>query len=121
MSIELENRFQTFAINVRDLCRTIKLHSVDREYVSQVIRSSGSIGANYIEASEHLGKADELMKLKISRREAKESAYWLRLISFDDGTGLEIERLRLVNEAEQLTRILSAIISKRTQSQKTAG
>jgi len=50
------------------------------EYMRQLIRASGSVGANYIEASDDLGKLDEKMKIKISRREAKESIYWLQLI-----------------------------------------
>ncbi len=75
MSQELEDRVRKFAIHVRDFCQNLKWDSINREYVSQLIRSSGSVGANYIEASDPLGKADELMKLKISRREAKESVY----------------------------------------------
>ena len=42
--------------------------------------SLGSVGANYREANESLSKKDFLMRIKISRKEAKESAYWLRLI-----------------------------------------
>lgn len=121
MSVELEKRFQTFALNVRDLCRNAKRDTVNKEYITQVIRSSSSIGANYIEASERLGKADELMKLKISRREAKETAYWLRLLSCKDSPALENELFQLAGEAEQITRILSAIILKRSQSGQTAG
>lgn len=73
MSKELEDRFHLFAKGVRDFCRKVKWDTINAEYIRQVIRSSGSVSANYIEASDDLGKADEKMKLKISRREAKET------------------------------------------------
>jgi four helix bundle protein len=112
MSFELETRFQKFALRVRDLCITLRSDLINKEYITQLLRSSGSIGANYIEASENIGKADERMKLKISRREAKESAYWLRLIFTPDRRDIEEERLSLLDEAQQINRILSAIIQK---------
>jgi four helix bundle protein len=73
------------------------------------------VGANYIEASDSLGMADEKMKLKIARREVKESIYWLRLILIHNNPQLEEQRFLLINEAEQIRKILSAIISKLTQ------
>lgn len=79
MSQELEDRFLNFAKAVRDFCRKLKRDTINIEYIRQVIRASGSVGANYIEASDDLGKLDEKMKIKISRREAKESIYWLQL------------------------------------------
>jgi four helix bundle protein len=60
------------------------------EDAKQFIRASGSIGANYIEANEAIGKKDFVMKIKICRREAKETYYWLRLLEVDDK--LEHER-----------------------------
>lgn len=112
MSQELEDRFGRFAMRVRDFCQNLKWDAINREYISQLTRSSGSVGANYIEASDPLGKADELMKLKISRREAKESVHWLKLILTYDDQQIEKERIDLISEAEQIKRILSAIILK---------
>ena len=112
MSQQLENRFHQFAENVRDWCLLVKWNVINVEYVKQLIRSSASIGANYIEASDSLGLADEKMKLKISRREAKESVHWLLLILIYDNTQLNQQRLSLTNEAEQIRKILSAIINK---------
>lgn len=85
---------------------------INKEYIKQVIRSSGSVSANYIEASDDLGAADERMKLKISRREAKETIKWLDLTLTHNDHALEQERLRLVDEGEQIRKILSAIIKK---------
>ena len=75
MSKELEDRFHEFARKTRDFCRKLKWDIINVEYIRQLIRASGSIGANYVEASDDLGRSDEKMKIKISRREAKESAH----------------------------------------------
>ena len=77
-----------------------------------MIRSSGSVGANYIEASDDLGKLDEKMKIKIARRESKESIHWLDLILTYENNELEVERVTLMDEAEQIKKILSAILIK---------
>ncbi len=80
--------------------------------MKQVVRSSGSVGANYIEANEALGRKDFLMRVKISRKEAKESIYWLRLIDVGPDKALESLRLQLVNEATELMKIFGAILRK---------
>ena len=77
-----------------------------------MIRSTGSVGANYIEASDDLGKLDEKMKIKIARRESKESIHWLDLILTYENKDLEEERISLMDEAEQIKKILSAILIK---------
>lgn len=82
------------------------------EYIRQVIRSSGSVSANYTEASDDLGKADEKMKLKISRREAKETTKWLDLTLTYDDVSLEQLKIHLIDEGVQIRKILSAIIIK---------
>lgn len=112
MSLQLEVRFYKFAERSRDFCLSVKWDIINTEYIKQLIRSSGSVSANYIEASDDLGKADEKMKLKTSRREAKESIQWLNLMLLYGNTELQKERLWLVDEAEQIRKILSAIINK---------
>jgi four helix bundle protein len=112
MSEELENRFLNFAICVRNFCTKLKQDVINREYIKQLIRASASVGANYIEASDDLGKADEKMKIKISRREAKESIYWLKLILTDNVPDLEIEKQLMIDEGNQIRKILSAILIK---------
>lgn len=112
MSQELEDRFHNFGKRVRDFCRKIKWDIINIEYIKQLIRSSGSIGANYIEASDDLGKADEKMKIKIARREAKESIHFLDLILTCENGQLEKERITLIDEAQQIRKILCAIINK---------
>jgi four helix bundle protein len=80
MSKELEDRFQNYAKAVRNYCTRVKRDTINKEYIKQVIRSSGSVSANYTEASDDLGYADEKMKIKISRREAKETIKWIDLV-----------------------------------------
>ena len=80
------------------------------EYCKQVIRSSGSVGANYIEANESLSKKDFVMRAKICRKEAKESGYWLKLISCNQES--ENQKEKLIQEATELTKIFGAIITK---------
>jgi four helix bundle protein len=77
---DLEERTFKFAKAVRLFVKTLPKTIANIEDGKQLIKSSGSTGANYTEANESLSKKDFLMRIKISRKEAKESAYWLRLI-----------------------------------------
>lgn len=80
------------------------------EMGKQLMRSAGSVGANYIEAEEALSRKDFVMRIKISRKEAKESRYWLMLGEpTDDQWG---ERDALVQESTELTKIFGAIVEK---------
>ncbi len=78
----------------------------------QLIKASGSIGANYIEANESLSKKDFVMRIKICRKEAKESRYWLRLVDVQDDAQLENEGKELEKEATELMNIFGAILRK---------
>ena len=82
------------------------------EYGKQLIRSSGSQAANYIEANESLGKKDFAMKIKICRKESKESRLWLRLCENGNGQKLNEEQTKLIQEASELTKIFSSIVEK---------
>ena len=112
MSQELEDRFHNYGKRVRDFCLKLKWDIINTEYIRQVIRSSGSVGSNYIEASDDLGKLDEKMRIKISRREAKETIHWLDLILTYGDPELEKERLELIDEGIQIKKILSTILRK---------
>ena len=109
---DLEPRTYEFAKRVRAFVKQLPKTPANMEDAKQLIRSSGSIGANYIEANESLGKKDFRMHLKISRKESKESRYWLRLLDAGDDTVLDEERACLVQEATELLKIFSAILSK---------
>jgi four helix bundle protein len=109
---DLEDRTFIFAKNVRSFIRNLKKDIPNIEDGKQVVRSSGSVGANYIEANEALSKKDFIMRAKICRKEAKESRYWLRLINTFEDASLEKERMRLQQESLELTSIFGAIIRK---------
>lgn len=83
----------------------------NNEDVRQLIKSSGSIAANYIEANEKLGAKDFIFRLKISRKEAKESILWLRLLK-DMNQEFNTEFEKMIQECDELRKILSAIINK---------
>jgi four helix bundle protein len=107
---DLEDRTFNFAKNIRVFARQIPRTISNIEDTKQVIRSSGSVGANYIEANEALSKKDFLMRIKICRKEAKETCYWLRLVETGDGATLEKHRTDLIGEATELMSIFGAIL-----------
>lgn len=109
---DLEDRTLEFAKRVRKFVTGLKKTPANMEDSKQLIRSSGSIGANYIEANEALSKKDFLMRIKICRKEAKESRYWLRLLDTDSRSELEKQREALENEARELTHIFGSIVTK---------
>ena len=108
---DLEQRTEQFATDVRRFVRLIDLDIPNREDAKQVVRSSGSIAANYIEANEALSQKDFIHRMKVSRKETKETRLWLNLIRVDDEI-LKVEKDRLTIESTELLKILSAIISK---------
>ena len=77
---DLEERTTDFAKRIIRLCKKLPKNTINNPLINQIIRLSGSIGANYREANDSLGKKDFLHKLKISRKEAKETKHWLELI-----------------------------------------
>lgn len=109
----LEERTFLFAKECRIYIRTLSKITSNIEDGKQLVRSSGSVGANYIEANEKLGDKDFLFRLKIARKEAKESKYWLRLLHELNPQQNNISE-SLLFEVEELRKILSAIITKST-------
>ncbi|HRA12942.1 MAG TPA: four helix bundle protein, partial [Chitinophagaceae bacterium] len=108
----LEERCYQFAKRVRAFTRKLKRDTENFEDIKQVTRSSGSVGANYIEANENVGPGDLRYRIKVSRKEAKESMHFLGLIEVFGNKELEVERNWLVDEAGQLRKIFSAMLKK---------
>ena len=108
---DLEERTYLFARDCRFYVQKLPKTISNIEDGKQLIRSSGSVGANYIEANEKLGDKDLSFRLKIARKEAKESKYKIRLLE-DLNSNLKEESNLLFIEAEELRKILSTIISK---------
>jgi len=107
---DLEERTFNFSQEIRSYLKSVQRTIISVEDIKQLTRSSGSIGANYIEANEALSKKDFYMRIKICRKETKESIYWLKLL-VSDNKELEIIRLRLIDEATQLMKIFGSIIT----------
>ena len=109
---DLEERTFQFAKNVSLYVKKFSRTISNIEYGKQVVRSSGSVGANYIEANEALSKKDFIMRIKISRKEAKESAYWLRLMAETNNEKNTEDGTKLFREATELKKIFSSILEK---------
>ena len=109
---DLEERTFQFAKDVRLFVKTLPDTIANIEDCKQLIKASGSVGANYREANEALSKKDFLLRIKTSRKEAKESSYWLRLIDETNDLEKKNEAVRLINEAIELKKIFSSIIGK---------
>jgi four helix bundle protein len=108
---DLEDRTQKFAKEVCEFVNVAPKTLVNLEILKQLVRSAGSVGANYIEANESISKKDYSFRVKICRKEAKESRYWLNLLQLEKD---ELKKVRetFVQEATELTRIFGAIIQK---------
>ena len=109
---DLEDRTYEFARRVRAFVKGLPRTICNTEDVKQVVRSSGSVGANYIEANEALSKKDFRMRIRISRKESKETRYWLRLLDTQDDKPRNAKRDKLVQENTGLMRIFGAILQK---------
>lgn len=109
---DFEERTTDFARRVIRLCRALKKDCINNPLIGQIIRSAGSVGANYREANDSLGDKDFLHRLKISRKEAKETIHWLELIE-EANQNLKDRMTSLKQEAVELKNILSAMINKR--------
>jgi len=109
---DLEERTLSFAKEVRFFINKIAKTIGNIEDSKQLTRSSGSVGANYIEANESISKKDFSFRIKICRKEAKESRYWLQLINIGQNILLEKERQILIKESTELMMIFGSIVRK---------
>ena len=112
---DLEERTFLFAQAVRKFIKKLPKTVSNYEDSKQLARASASVGANYIEANENLGAKDFNFHIKISKKEAKESRFFLRLIDCNEEKVLEEERKELVQEATELMLIFGAILKSKQQ------
>jgi len=108
---DLEKRTTEFAKRVIRLCKALPKGVINNRLVDQIIRSAGSVGANYREANEAVGKNDFMYRLRIARKECKETDHWLELIS-ETNPDFEERMKELFQECAELRNILSSIIEK---------
>jgi four helix bundle protein len=115
---DLEERTENFFLRVIRLCQKIPVNPITKRPIEQAVGSAGSLGANYREATEAESKKDFLHKIKIARKEAKESKLWLRGLQVAT-TSSDPEFESLIQEAQELVFIFSSIINK-TKEQKNS-
>ncbi|MFH0887189.1 MAG: four helix bundle protein [bacterium] len=110
---DLEERTLIFAQKIMLYVQKLPKKIANIEVGKQLIRSGGSVGANYIEANESLGRRDFLMRIKISKKEAKESRYWL-VLSEPDITDEKClsDKNDLIQESTELMKIFGSILDK---------
>ncbi|MBZ4191686.1 four helix bundle protein [Niabella beijingensis] len=109
---DLENRTEKFSLAVRNFCLKLKADLFNRVYIQQVLRSAGSVAANYIEANDNLGDKDLKHKIRICKKESKETKLWMKHLLIYDQIELENERQALIRESDELMRIFAAILRK---------
>ncbi len=109
---DLEDRTYVFAKRIRELIKNLPKTISNIEDIAQLTRCSGSVGANYIEANDSISQRDFAYRIKICRKEAKESKFFLRLIDCNNQKILEDERIALVQEAQELVLIFASILRK---------
>lgn len=108
---DLEERTIKFSKNIINLCKKIPFNIINKRLIDQLLRSATSIGANYREANECDTKKDFKNKVRISKKEARETIYWLELL-IDANLNAKDEILKLLDESKQLMKILASIYLK---------
>lgn len=114
---DLEDRTTEFAKRVIRLCKALPKNPINYRLTGQAVGSAGSIGANYREANNALGKKDFIHRLRIARKEAKEAIHWLELIE-EANPELKSRMQDLKQEAKELKNILSSIINESEKKNK---
>lgn len=112
VTYNLEERTTKFGKRIINLCQELIKNEINKPLISQIIRSAGSVGANYREANDALGDKDFLHRMRISRKECKESLHWLELIE-EANPQLKPRMQNLKNETREIKNILSSIILKK--------
>jgi four helix bundle protein len=107
---DLEERTAVFAEDIVVLVRQMKVDYVNKNIISQVVKSAGSIGANYREATEAESKKDFIHKVSISKKKIKETQHWLRLLAKANPEYRE-SIVKLWKESGELLLIFSKTIS----------
>lgn len=108
---DLEERTFQFALNVRHSVSAHRWTRAQWTDLKQLLRSSGSVAANYVEANNAASRADFIYRIGVAKKEAVESRLWLRLLGATTTNEPAKDALRsLYREADELVRIFAAIL-----------
>lgn len=103
----LQKRTKNFHLLVIELCKYLPYNTVGFEVGKQLIRSAGSVGANYRATVRAKSQADFIYKIEVVLEEADESLYWLEIIQ--ESNLLDFPKINnLIQEARELTAIFAA-------------
>lgn len=105
----LEARTSDFSKRIINLVQVLPKNQVNYHFCNQVLRSGSSVGANYREANETETKKDFKFRIRISKKESKETAYWLDLL-LESNPGFKHRIEPLYHESLELMKILAAIL-----------
>lgn len=108
---DLEDRTLEFGKKVILLAKLLPKNSINMRLVDQFIRSGTSLGANYREANETETKKDFAFRMRICRKEGKETIYWLNLI-LENNPAFHDKIVSLIGETTELVKIFAAIVNK---------
>lgn len=111
---DLENRTLEYGKRIIRMCKSLQWNIINKKLADQIMRSGTSVGANYREANETDTKKDFQYRLRICRKEAKETVYWLNLI-VEANPHLERRMELLIQETIELIKIFASIIEKTKQ------
>jgi four helix bundle protein len=116
---DLEERTYAFALEIRLFLRNSKWDPVSWPDIKQLLRSSGSVAANYVEAKEAISPADDIHRLRICKKEVRESGLWLQLISDSNPIDEAIHRSLedLISETKELVKIFVTLIRQKSATQ----
>jgi four helix bundle protein len=111
MKYDLEDRTAKFGIEIIKFCKSLKQDSINKPIINQIVRSSTSIGANYMEANAASSKKDFKNKIYICKKETQETKHWLRMMAECEPDKKQT-LANLWKENQELTLIFGKIVSK---------
>ena len=114
---DIQERTFKFAVRVVKLLNRLPRTTAGFEIGKQVVRSATSIGSNVEEADASESKQDFIHKMSIAHKETRETRYWLRIVR---AALLDDDELRaLIQESDELVRILYTIVENARQSPRS--
>lgn len=111
MNYDLEERTAKFGEEIIRFCKNLRQDSINRSIINQIVRSSTSIGANYMEANAASSKKDFRNKIFICKKETQETKHWLRMMAQCEPSKKEY-LIKLWKECHELNLIFGKIVSK---------
>lgn len=108
---------KSFQFSLKIIALYKQLNKIDKNPIlTQLLRSATSVGANVNEASAGQSKRDFITKMAIASKEARETSYWLRLLSKSDWYNVDLKSH--ISECNELVKILTKIVKTSQENLK---